>query len=184
MSVSNSTTISLLSSFTEKEIIPSEFYKSHMSIFSTDSNVYSTVLENINTFTTNNINPKYLYSNTSILLVDSIAFKKRIDLLREENLLGSIKKDSDISFFAHEELAERLALIGKSKYMSDVSENISLLNASNVKWKRAIVMESIDMPVSKEDLPAFLDRDDFFIPDSKIDSYIQTLPEISKPSTK
>ena len=184
LSVSNSTTISLLSSFTEKEIIPSEFYKSHMSIFSTDSNVYSTVLENINTFTTNNINPKYLYSNTSILLVDSIAFKKRIDLLREENLLGSIKKDSDISFFAHEELAERLALIGKSKYMSDVSENISLLNASNVKWKRAIVMESIDMPVSKEDLPAFLDRDDFFIPDSKIDSYIQTLPEISKPSTK
>ena len=184
LSVSNSTTISLLSSFTEKEIIPSEFYKSHMSIFSTDSNVYSTVLENINTFTTNNINPKYLYSNTSILLVDSIAFKKRIDLLREENLLGSIKKDSDISFFAREELAERLALIGKSKYMSDVREDISLLNASNVKWKRAIVMESIDMPVSKEDLPAFLDRDDFFIPDSKIDSYIQTLPEISKPSTK
>lgn len=184
LSISNSQTISLLKSLTEKEIIPSEFYKSHMSIFSTDSNVYSTVLENINTFTTNNINPKYLYSNTSILLVDSIAFKKRIDLLREENLLGSIKKDSDISFFAREELAERLALIGKSKYMSDVREDISLLNASNVKWKRAIVMESIDMPVSKEDLPAFLDNDDFFIPDSKIDSYIQTLPEISKPSTK
>ena len=184
LSISNSQTISILKSLTEKEIIPSEFYKSHMSIFSTDSNVYSTVLENINTFTTNNINPKYLYSNTSILLVDSIAFKKRIDLLREENLLGSIKKDSDISFFAREELAERLALIGKSKYMSDVREDISLLNASNVKWKRAIVMESIDMPVSKEDLPAFLDNDDFFIPDSKIDSYIQTLPEISKPSTK
>ena len=184
LSISNSQTISLLKSLTEKEIIPSEFYKSHMSIFSTDSNVYSTVLENINTFTTNNINPKYLYSNTSILLVDSIAFRKRIDLLREENLLGSIKKDSDISFFAREELAERLALIGKSKHMSDVREDISLLNASNVKWKRAIVMESIDMPVSKEDLPAFLDRDDFFIPDSKIDSYIQTLPEISKPSTK
>ncbi len=184
LSVSDSTTISLLQSFTEKEIIPSEFYKSHMSIFSTDSNVYSTVLENINTFTTNNINPKYLYSNTSILLVDSMAFKEKIDLLREENLLGSIKKDSDISFFASDELAERLALIGKSKYMEYVSDDISLLNANNVKWKRAIVMESIDMPVSKEDLPAFLDNDDFFIPDSKIDSYIPTLPKISKPSTK
>ncbi len=184
LSISNSQTISLLKSLTEKEIIPSEFYKSHMSIFLTDSHDYSTVLENINTFTKNDINPRYLYTNTSILLADSTALKERVNLMREENLIGSIKKDSDISFFTSDELEERIALIKNSKYMSYVSDDITLLNASNIKWKRAIVMESIDMPVAKEDLSAFLDKDDFFIPDSKIDSYIPTIPKITKPSTK
>ena len=45
-------------------------------------------------------------------------------------------------------------------------------------------MQTIDMPVAKEDLSAFLDRDDFFISDSKIDSYIPAIPKITKPSTK
>ena len=184
LSTSTSKTISTLCSLTKKEIIPKDFYKTHLSIFSSESSIYKTALTNINSFTDSGINPKYLFLNPSILLTDSTSLKRSIELLKDENLLGSIKKDSDISFLTSSDLEERVNTMMFANCYGSVSDNIDLLNYSSTRWKRVVVMQTIDMPVAKEDLSAFLDRDDFFIPDSKIDSYIPAIPKITKPSTK
>lgn len=184
LSTSTSKTISTLRSLTEKEIIPKDFYKTHLSIFSSESSTYKTALTNINSFTDSGINPKYLFLNPSILLTDSTSLKRSIELLKDENLLGSIKKDSDISFLTSSDLEERVNTMVFANCYGAVSDNIGLLNYSSTRWKRVVVMKTIDMPVAKEDLSAFLDRDDFFIPDSKIDNYIPDIPKITKPSTK
>ena len=113
----------------------------------------------------------------------NIAYES-IELLKDESLLGSIKKDSDISFLTSSDLEERVNTMMFANCYGSVSDNIDLLNYSSTRWKRVVVMQTIDMPVAKEDLSAFLDRDDFFIPDSKIDSYIPAIPKITKPSTK
>lgn len=184
LSTSTSKTISTLRSLTEKEIISKDFYKTHMSIFSSESPTYKTALTNINSFTDSGINPKYLFLNPNILLTDSTSLKRSIELLKDESLLGSIKKDSDISFLTSSDLEERVNTMVFANCYGSVSDNIDLLNYSSTRWKRVVVMQTIDMPVAKEDLSAFLDRDDFFIPDSKIDSYIPAIPKITKPSTK
>lgn len=184
LSTSTSKTISTLRSLTEKEIISKDFYKTHMSIFSSESPTYKAALTNINSFTDSGINPKYLFLNPNILLTDSTSLKRSIELLKDESLLGSIKKDSDISFLTSSDLEERVNTMMFAGCYGSVSDNIDLLNYSSTRWKRVVVMQTIDIPVAKEDLSAFLDRDDFFIPDSKIDSYIPAIPKITKPSTK
>lgn len=184
LSSSNSKTISTLRSLTEKEIISKDFYKTHMSIFLSESTTYKTALTNINSFTDFGINPKYLYLNPNILLTDTTSLKERLGLLKEERLLGSIKKDSDISFLTSSDLDKRVNIMKFANCSESVSDNIDLLNYSSTRWKRVVVMQTIDMPVAKEDLSAFLDRDDFFIPDSKIDNYIPVIFKNTKPSTK
>lgn len=184
LTTSTSKTISLMKGFAEKEIISPDFYTGHMSIFSSESTIYKTALQNIQSFIDSDINPKYLYLNPNVLLTDSESLKEKIEFLKEENLLGSINKDSDITFLTADDLAERVAVATMAGYYTSVTENIELLNNSSTRWKRVAIMQSIDMPIPKEELSAFLDKDNFFIPDSKIDSYIPAIPKITKPSTK
>lgn len=183
LSISSKETITFLSSLTEKQIIPVAFYKDNLSIFSNESPTRHTVLENINSITSSGINPRYLYEYTDILLVDNDSLQERIDLMNDEGLLNSIKKDSDISFFKTPDLAKRISVIKRTTHMPSVIEDIDLLNASSTRWKRVLVMDTIDMSVSKEELSAFLEKDDFFIPDSKLDEFIPSSTNAPKKLT-
>ncbi len=181
LSISSKETITFLSSLTEKQIIPVTFYRKNLSVFSNESSKHHTVLENINSITSSGINPRYLYENTDILLVDNDTLQERIDLMKDEELLSSIKKDSDISFFKTPDLASKISIIKRTSHLPSVVDNIDLLNASSTRWKRVLVMETIDMPINSSDLAGFLEKDDFFIPDNKLNDYI---PNTTSSTTK
>lgn len=180
LATSTSKTISLMKGFAEKEIISPDFCMTHMSIFLSESTIYKTALQNIQFFIDSDINPKYLYLNPNVLLTNSESLKERIEFLKDKNLLGSINKDSDITFLTADDLVERVAVATMAGCYTSVAENIELLNNSSTRWKRVAIMQSIDMPIPKEELSAFLDKDNFFIPDSKIDNYLPEIPIISK----
>lgn len=166
------TIISLTSFFADKEIISKETLKAHPKIFDPNSTCYNNAMQNIDTIIDNGINPKYLYGNPATLFADPALVKENFASLQESALTTSIGKDSDISFLGNAEMKTKLSLATLSGNRKALTENISLLNAPTSGWKKVQIMNFLSMPVSEEELPAFLESDSFFIPDSKLDDYL------------
>ncbi len=180
------TIFSLASFFADKEIISKETLQTYPKIFDPNSTCYRNAMQNIDTIIDNGINSKYLYNHSTVLFADPAVVKENISSLQESALLTSISKDSDISFLGNPETKTRLFLATTSENKEALTENISLLNAKTPRWKRVAIMHSLSMPVSKEELPAFLENESFFIPDSKLDDYLFKPLEVEKaiPATK
>lgn len=166
------TIISLTSFFADKEIISKETLKAHPKIFDPNSTCYNNAMQNIDTIIDNGINPKYLYGNPATLFAEPALVKENFASLQESALTTSIGKDSDISFLGNAEMKTKLSLATLSGNRKALTENISLLNAPTSGWKKVQIMNFLSMPVSEEELPAFLESDSFFIPDSKLDDYL------------
>lgn len=166
------TIISLTSFFADKEIISKETLKAHPKIFDPNSTCYNNAMQNIDTIIDNGINPKYLYGNPATLFAEPALVKENFASLQESALTTSIGKDSDISFLGNAEMKTKLSLATLSGNRKALTENISLLNAPTSGWKKVQIMNFLSMPVSEEKLPAFLESDSFFIPDSKLDDYL------------
>lgn len=166
------TIISLTSFFADKEIISKETLKAHPKIFDPNSTCYNNAMQNIDTIIDNGINPKYLYGNPATLFAEPALVKENFASLQESALTTSIGKDSDISFLGNAEMKTKLSLASLSGNRKALTENISLLNAPTSGWKKVQIMNFLSMPVSEEELPAFLESDSFFIPDSKLDDYL------------
>lgn len=166
------TIISLTSFFADKEIISKETLKAHPKIFDPNSTCYNNAMQNIDTIIDNGINPKYLYGNPATLFAEPALVKENFASLQESALTTSIGKDSDISFLGNAEIKTKLSLATLSGNRKALTENISLLNAPTSGWKKVQIMNFLSMPVSEEELPAFLESDSFFIPDSKLDDYL------------
>lgn len=166
------TIISLTSFFADKEIISKETLKAHPKIFDPNSTCYNNAMQNIDTIIDNGINPKYLYGNPATLFAEPELVKENFASLQESALTTSIGKDSDISFLGNAEMKTKLSLATLSGNRKALTENISLLNAPTSGWKKVQIMNFLSMPVSEEELPAFLESDSFFIPDSKLDDYL------------
>lgn len=166
------TIISLTSFFADKEIISKETLKAHPKIFDPNSTCYNNAMQNIDTIIDNGINPKYLYGNPATLFAEPALVKENFASLQESALTASIGKDSDISFLGNAEMKTKLSLATLSGNRKALTENISLLNAPTSGWKKVQIMNFLSMPVSEEELPAFLESDSFFIPDSKLDDYL------------
>lgn len=166
------TIISLTSFFADKEIISKETLKAHPKIFDPNSTCYNNAMQNIDTIIDNGINPKYLYGNPATLFAEPELVKENFASLQESALTTSIGKDSDISFLGNAEMKTKLSLATLSGNRKALTENISLLNAPTSGWKKVQIMNFLYMPVSEEELPAFLESDSFFIPDSKLDDYL------------
>ncbi len=166
------TIISLTSFFADKEIISKETLKAHPKIFDPNSTCYNNAMQNIDTIIDNGINPKYLYGNPATLFAEPALVKENFASLQESALTTSIGKDSDISFLGNAEMKTKLSLATLSGNKKALTENISLLNAPTSGWKKVQIMNFLSMPVSEEELPAFLESDSFFIPDSKLDDYL------------
>lgn len=166
------TIISLTSFFADKEIISKETLKAHPKIFDPNSTCYNNAMQNIDTIIDNGINPKYLYGNPATLFAEPALVKENFASLQESALTTSIGKDSDISFLGNAEMKTKLSLATLSGNRKALTENISLLNAPTSGWKKVQIMNFLSIPVSEEELPAFLESDSFFIPDSKLDDYL------------
>ena len=166
------TIISLTSFFADKEIISKETLKAHPKIFDPNSTCYNNAMQNIDTIIDNGINPKYLYGNPATIFAEPALVKENFASLQESALTTSIGKDSDISFLGNAEMKTKLSLATLSGNRKALTENISLLNAPTSGWKKVQIMNFLSMPVSEEELPAFLESDSFFIPDSKLDDYL------------
>lgn len=166
------TIFTLTSFFADKEIISKETLKAHPKIFDPNSTCYNNAMQNIDTIIDNGINPKYLYGNPATLFAEPALVKENLASLQESALTTAIDKDSDISFLGNAEMKTKLSLATLSGNREALTENISLLNAPTSGWKKVQVMNFLSMPVSEEELPALLESDSFFIPDSKLDDYL------------
>lgn len=166
------TIFTLTSFFADKEIISKETLKAHPKIFDPNSTCYNNAMQNIDTIIDNGINPKYLYGNSATLFAEPALVKENLASLQESALTTAIDKDSDISFLGNAEMKTKLSLATLSGNREALTENISLLNAPTSGWKKVQVMNFLSMPVSEEELPALLESDSFFIPDSKLDDYL------------
>ena len=166
------TIFTLTSFFADKEIISKETLKAHPKIFDPNSTCYNYAMQNIDTIIDNGINPKYLYGNPATLFAEPALVKENLASLQETALTAAIDKDSDISFLGNAEMKTKLSLATLSGNREALTENISLLNAPTSGWKKVQVMNFLSMPVSEEELPALLESDSFFIPDSKLDDYL------------
>lgn len=174
------TIFSLATFFADKEIISKETLKTYPKIFDPTSTCYRNAMQNIDTIIENGINSKYLYNHSTVLFADPAIVKENISSLQDSALLTSIGKDSDISFLGNTEMKTKLSLATLSENREALTENISLLNAKTPRWKRVAIMHSLSMPVSKAELPAFLESESFFIPDSKLDDYLFEPVEVEK----
>lgn len=179
--VSDAETIFSLSSFfVDKEIISKKTLQTYPKIFDPNSTCYNNAMQNIDTIIDNGINPKYLYNHSATLFSDPTLVKENIAALQESSLTTSIGKDSDISFLGNDEMKAKLSLATLSGNREALTENISLLNAPTAGWKKVQIMNFLSMPVSKEELPAFLESTSFFIPDSKLDDYLFESHEVQE----
>lgn len=164
--------VNILDSFVQKQILTAKTLRENPILFSRNSSSTQNILRNINTFINNSLNPRYLSECESVLFTDPDTITQSVEALKDYSLLPLVNRETDINFL-RDDLDEKLSIVSRANHLESINDNINLLNVPNTRWKRTLVMETMGMPVSKEELEAFLETDEFFIPDAKLDDYIE-----------
>ena len=173
MNILKNTSVDIVDSIKEyvfRGIINKDFINNNLDIFRNNDKL-NRVVNNINYFQSNDINPYIFRNNSYILLQDNDINKNTIDILLDYNLIGSLKNTMDIKFFNDSELNNKidtLLELGLEKYFE---EDLRLLNYNNydrIKLLKALGVEfdSIDSVIK------VLENDKFIVEDNEISNYL------------
>ncbi len=165
--------IKKINSYFDRGILNKKFIRNNYLIFISNSNENTNLLKNIELLEQENINPNNFALSAKILLIDYKLFFKNVMILKEYNLLTSIKTTQSYNFLQDENLTlkiDKLLELGMEKFLE---ENLGLLNSKNID--RLYILRELNIPIENiEQLKEFLKLKKFYVPDDKIFAYVFT----------
>lgn len=113
-----------------------------------------------------------LFTKNSQVLIENNNLNSSLSILNSYMLLNNLKDTRKFNFLNDDKLFEKLDKIIELGYEKYLDAGLDLLNENN--WDRIYVLKSMGMlPERKEELLKCLREDKFFIPDEKLNLYIE-----------
>lgn len=177
-----SPTLEILSDLHERKIIDTNFLINHPIVFIPESTSFRNVLAIVKSFTEASLNPRYLEANPDVLLAPKDTVAKSLSLMAERTLLPSINRTSNLSFLKSTDLEDTVDLATTLGYTDSISSNINLLNYPKKSWQRVAILQALGVKTPEEKLEKTLASTTFFLPDNKLDEYLNAIS--AQPSLK
>lgn len=158
--------------FISKGYVTNEFVKEHFDILFND-NLLEVVNQNVNLLLANHINLKNIDSK-EILLISSSLLTKNITLLKKYSVNFMSRKITNLDMLRDTDLEDKLNSFIEVGLLDTIKQDIQVLNADKNLAKRIILSKSIgDEVFENGKIKEYIfKKDEFYITDSTIDSYI------------
>lgn len=158
--------------FVSKGYVTTEFIKEHFDILFSD-NLLEMVNQNINLLLSNHVNLMNV-DNKEILLISPSLLNKNIELLNKYSVNFMSRKITNLNMLGDVDLESKLNSFIEVGLLDTIKQDIQILNADKNLAKRIILSKSIGDEIFEDGKikEYILKKDEFYITDLAIDSYI------------
>ena len=170
-----STVKSILSLVAEK-IISKDLVKENIAVLDAEKNYAQRIRKNKETIEKTTGSNALYKKRDKVLLIDDNSLTKNLNTLKDYDYLQSLATTNNYDFLASEDLADKLDLILELGFEKALEENLGLLNYSEKTWMRLRILETLNIPVTNQELEAVLHTDNFYVPDDMIGQYLDLEP--------
>lgn len=175
-----STVNSILSLVAEK-IISKDLVKENIAVLDAEKNYAQRIRKNKETIEKTTGSNALYKKRDKVLLIDDNSLTKNLNTLKDYDYLSSLATTNNYGFLASEDLEDKLDLILELGFEKALEENLGLLNYSEKTWMRLRILETLNIPVTNQELEAVLHTDNFYVPDDMIGQYLDLEPLESLP---
>ena len=175
-----STVNSILSLVAEK-IISKDLVKENIMVLDAEKNYAQRIRKNKETIEKTTGSNALYKKRDKVLLIDDNSLTKNLNTLKDYDYLPSLATTNNYDFLASEDLEDKLDLILELGFEKALEENLGLLNYPEKTWMRLRILETLNIPVTNQELEAVLHTDNFYVPDDMIGQYLDLEPLESLP---
>lgn len=143
-------------------------------IWNSDNNYSQRIRTNADTIKKITGSSELYKTRSGVNLMDSESLKRNLTILKNYNLLDGLHTTTSYQFLQQDKLKEKIDLILELGKEEELTHNLGLLNYSNIRWKRLLILEALNLPVEEANLEGILHTDHFLVPDDKLKEYIET----------
>jgi len=154
-------------------ILTTEFVINNLNILSINKQGKYNNLVNLLDFIKNeNINPRLFINDQGMYLSDSNVIKNNLMILKQYNLLSSLKTTEIFDLLKGNDLVSKIDMLLELGYEKELENNLGILNNDSKKIKSLYLLKDMNLlPTDMDSLVMVLDNESF-IPVNEIDDYI------------
>lgn len=153
-----------------KSILTKDAFIMYPELFNPNSSERTTLDNSIKLINDYKINAS-IFSNTPSIMINNEMLYYNLEVLKQYNFINVLKGLNNYNFLSNSNLIKTIDKILELGYEDLLENDLTLLNENN--WDRIYVLKSMGLlPLEKEELIKYLRSDKFFVPDKKINLYV------------
>lgn len=176
ISNSNLDVLKKINSMIKDGILTKEFVLNNINILSIKddtSNNYFKLTDLIEFIKSESINPRLFITDQSIYLSDINVIKNNIKVLKQYNLLLSLKTTKNFDLLKEENLSNKIDMLLELSYEKELENNLGLLNNDVNKIKSLYILKEMDLlPTDMDSLTKVLENNSFIPQTDNVNDYI------------
>lgn len=173
---SNPAVLNIIISNIKNGFLTSEFVLTNLNILSIKedtSNNYFKLTDLIEFIKSESINPRLFINDQSIYISDINVIKNNIKILKQYNLLSSLKTTEKFTLLKEENLVSKIDMLLELGYEKELENNLGLLNNDINKIKSLYILKEMNLlPTDMDSLTKVLENNSFIPQTDNVNDYI------------
>lgn len=154
-------------------ILNTKFVTNNLNILSiNEQGKYYNLIDLLEYMKNENINPRLFINDQNIYVSDSNTIKNNLKILKQYNLLSSLKTTEIFNMLKENDLASKIDMLLELGYEKELENNLGLLNSNNKKIKSLYLLKDMNLLPTDMDSLIMVLNNESFIQGNDINKYI------------